>query len=108
MRFPDTGRITPFPDSIIPGYIAVKSREVLNDDKSPAPFEFLTDASTFNSTEPCNLAAGKTLIVFPFICKLFSVDGLNQIRPSVSCFALTGSEKTISILWFSPGITETL
>jgi hypothetical protein len=71
---------------------------VLKEDERPAPFEFFKEASMLNSTEPCNLVAGKTLIIFELICTVLSVKGLNHISPSVSCFVSTGSEKIISIL----------
>ena len=67
------------------------------------PLLFFIDDSTFRSTFPCNLVAGKILIIFELIFIVVSDAGVKWISPSVSCDASTGSEKTISILWLSPG-----
>jgi hypothetical protein len=84
IRFSEEGRITPFPDSSIPGITDVKSICLVNGEGSVAPFLFLTDCSIPSSTVPCRLPDGVILIIFEFLDIVKSLAGFIHTSPSVS------------------------
>ena len=84
IRFFEAGRITPFPESIIPGGTDVKSICFRNEEVSFTPLLFLTEDSTFRSVFPCSLFVGSTLMIFELMLIVASEEGVKWISPSVS------------------------
>jgi len=82
----------------------VKSSCFKKDDERVTPLLFLIDDSTLRSTFPCNLLAGKMLIIFELMFNVASVEGANgPVRRSP---ALHRPDRKIKYLFsdFPPGL----